>query len=317
MKTIRFENGDQMPIIGLGTWKSTPKEVYQTVKDALRMGYRHIDCASIYGNEAEIGQALTASIKDGIASRDQLWITSKLWNNAHDPANVQPALEKTLSDLQIECIDLYLIHWPVVLREGVLFHKSAEDLIPLDTLPISDTWQAMENLVDKGLCRHIGVSNFSIAKLRKLLEASAVMPEMNQVELHPYLQQQAMLDFCKANSIHLTAYAPLGSGDRPSRLKLADDPILMQDPTIIRIAEQHKITPAQVLIAWAIQRGTVVIPKSVRLDRLRENLNAGQISLTQTDMHEISALDCNRRYIGGDFWVVDGGPYTLSNLWDE
>ena len=213
MRTMQFKNGDKMPIFGLGTWKSTPGQVYTAVKEALRLGYRHIDCASVYGNEAEVGNALAESINEGIVSRDQVWLTSKLWNNAHAPENVQPALEKTLSDLQIEFIDLYLIHWPVVLREGVLYHESASDMIALDTLPISKTWQMLESMVDKGLCRHIGVSNFSIAKLRKLLETARLMPEMNQIELHPYLQQPTMLEFCSSSSIHITAYAPLGSAE--------------------------------------------------------------------------------------------------------
>jgi len=317
MRTMQFKNGDKMPIFGLGTWKSTPGQVYTAVKEALRLGYRHIDCASVYGNEAEVGNALAESINEGIVSRDQVWLTSKLWNNAHAPENVQPALEKTLSDLQIEFIDLYLIHWPVVLREGVLYHESASDMIALDTLPISKTWQMLESMVDKGLCRHIGVSNFSIAKLRKLLETARLMPEMNQIELHPYLQQPTMLEFCNSNSIHITAYAPLGSADRPSRLKVEDEPVLLEDPMISRIAEHHKITPAQVLISWAFHRQTAVIPKTVSSERLRQNLNACDVSLTHEDMQEIARLDRNRRYISGYFWVVEGGPYTIENLWDE
>ena len=233
METLKFANGDQMPILGLGTWKSTPGEVYKAVKEALRIGYRHIDCAPIYGNEAEVGQALADSFKEGVTSRDQLWITSKLWNNSHAPEDVQPSLEKTLSDLQIDSLNLYLIHWPVVLRKEVLFLESVNDLIALDDLPISETWPVMEAMVEKGLCNHIGVSNFSVAKLKELLETSKLMPEMNQIELHPYLQQSAMLEFCKANGIHLTAYAPLGSADRPARLKVEDEPILLEEPAII------------------------------------------------------------------------------------
>ncbi len=317
MKIIQFENSDQMPILGIGTWKSTPGEVYMAIKEALRLGYRHVDCASIYGNEAEVGQALTESINEGVVTRDQLWITSKLWNNAHAPENLQSALEKTLSDLQVETIDLYLIHWPVVLREEVLFHESAKDLIALDMLPISKTWQTLELMVEKGLCGHLGVSNFSITKLRKLLKFARLKPEVNQIELHPYLQQPAMLQFCKSNSIHITAYAPLGSADRPSRLKVKGEPVLIEDPTISIIAEHHNLTPAQVLISWAIHRQTAVIPKSVNSSRLKENLNAGEVSLTQADMQEIAKLDRNRRYISGDFWVLKDGPYTIANLWDE
>lgn len=317
MKALQFVNGDQMPIFGLGTWKSTPGEVYKAVKDALRIGYRHIDCALVYGNEAEIGQALTESFQEGVTTRDQLWITSKLWNNAHAPEDVQPALEKTLADLQIGALDLYLIHWPVVTPKEVFYPESAKDLVALDALPIAKTWAAMEALVDRGLCKHIGVSNFSVAKLKALLKTAKLMPEMNQIELHPYLQQPAMLEFCRSNGIHLTAYAPLGSADRPSHLKVEDEPILLEEPAIIKIAECHGATPAQVLISWAIHRETAVIPKSVNPGRLQQNIGAAEVSLTQDDMQEMAGLDRNRRYVSGDFWALEGSPYTIANLWDE
>ena len=317
METLQFANGDQMPILGLGTWKSTPGEVYKAVKEALRIGYRHIDCAPIYGNEAEVGQALADSFKEGVTSRDQLWITSKLWNNSHAPENLQPSLEKTLSDLQIDSLDLYLIHWPVVLRKEVLFHESVNDLIALDDLPIIKTWSVMEEMVDKGLCNHIGVSNFSVAKLKGLLTDGNLKPEMNQIELHPYLQQPAMLEFCKSNGIHLTGYAPLGSADRPERLKVEDEPILLEEPAITTIAERHGITPAQLVLSWAIHRRTAVIPKSVNPGRLKQNLSAAEVSLAQDDMQEIAGLDRHRRYISGTFWAMEGGPYTIANLWDE
>ena len=317
METLKFANSDQMPILGLGTWKSTPGEVYKAVKEALRVGYRHIDCAPIYGNEAEVGQALADSFKEGVTSRDKVWITSKLWNNSHAPEDVLPSLEKTLSDLQIDSLDLYLIHWPVVLRKEVLFLESVNDLIALDDLPISETWAVMEAMVEKGLCNHIGVSNFSVAKLKELLENSRLMPEMNQIELHPYLQQPAMLEFCKANSIHLTAYAPLGSADRPARLKVEDEPILLEEPAIIKLAERRGITPAQLILSWAIHRQTAVIPKSVNPERLKQNLNAAEVTLGQDDMQEMAGFDRHRRYVSGSFWAQEGGPYTMANLWNE
>lgn len=317
MKTLEFANGDQMPIIGLGTWKSTSSDIYEVVNDALRFGYRHIDCAAIYGNEKGVGQALTNSFNAGAVKRDEVWITSKLWNNAHAPEDVQPTLEKTLSDLNLEYLDLYLMHWPIAYKKHVQYHTSAEDFIPIDELPISDTWKEMEKMVGKGLCKHIGVSNFSIKKLDALLKTAKIKPEMNQIELHPYLQQPAMVEFCKSNSIYLTGYAPLGSSDRPARLKVDNEPVVLSDPVILEIAGRNGITPAQVLLSWAVHRGTSVIPKSVKKERLKENLDAAKLSLSEQDLLDIIALDKHRRYISGTFWAVEGGPYTLENIWDE
>lgn len=317
MDTLSFQNGDEMPLIGLGTWKSDPGAVYDAVLEALQAGYRHIDCAPIYGNEAEVGDALAHAFENNIVSRDELWITSKLWNDAHAPDDVQPALQETLADLQLDTLDLYLMHWPVALTPGVEFPESPSDILSPDELPPSTTWEAMEALLDDGLTRHIGVSNFSIPKLQSLIDAADVKPEMNQIELHPYLQQPDLLDFADDENILVTAYSPLGSMDRPDRMKAEDEPILLEDPTIEKIARRHDATPAQVLLAWAFHRGTAAIPKSTNPQHIRENLDAVHLTLTQEDLDTISTLDRERRYVAGRVWSMEGSPYSQATLWDN
>jgi len=315
MQTLSFDSDDAMPILGLGTWKSAPGEVYDAVNVALEAGYRHIDCAPIYGNESEVGRSLTESFEAGVTSREDVWITSKLWNDAHAPEDVRPALRQTLSDLQIDTIDLFLIHWPVALKKGTQLPQSPSDFVSLDEVPITETWAAMEELVDDGLARHIGVSNFNIPKLHTLLDAADHPPEMNQIELHPYLQQTDMVEFARENDVHLTAYSPLGSKDRPDGMKADDEPILLDDPTIAEIADAHDATPAQVLISWAIHRSTAVIPKSVNEGRIKENLAAADVELTDADMEQIATLDRQRRYVDGEFWAMEGSPYTMEQIW--
>lgn len=317
MKTLAFTHDDAMPALGLGTWKSARGEVGAAVKEAIRLGYRHIDCAAAYGNEKEIGQAIAESIADGIVTRDELWITSKLWNDAHEPAAVGPALDKSLARLGLESLDLYLMHWPIALRPGVAFPTKADDLISLAELPVATTWAALEQAVDAGKCRRLGVSNFSAKKLAGLLEEARIKPECNQVELHPYLQQPALKALCDAHGVVLTAYSPLGSGDRPGAFKEEGEPRLLEDAVLGEIAGRHGATTAQVALAWAMQRGTSVIPKSVHPGRLAENLAAAQLVLTNDDMQQIAALDRGRRYINGRFWAVPGSGYTLENIWDE
>jgi len=317
MKTIELRNGQSMPAFGLGTWKSEPGEVGRAVIEAVRAGYRHVDCAWIYGNEAEIGDALSSLFDDGVVARDELWVTSKLWNDAHAPKDVEPALRETLSSLQLEHLDLYLIHWPVALKRGVFLPRSADDLRSLDEVPLSETWAAMEELVDAGLCRSIGVSNFSVPKLRDVAEGARIAPAVNQIELHPYLQQNEMLAYCESANVALTAYSPLGSLDRPDGLKAPDEPVLIEDATIGEVAKKHGATPAQVLIAWALARGTAVIPKSVNPKRIRENLEATTLSLDEDDMARIAKLDRHRRYVDGSFWAREGSSYSLTGLWDE
>jgi len=319
MKHISLSNDGKIPALGLGTWKSNKNQVNNAVKKALTLGYRHIDCAPAYDNENEVGEAISYAIEKGVANREDLWITSKLWNNAHAPEDVEPALKKTLKDLHLDYLDLYLIHWPVVVRPDIYFPRGGEDLIPLSEVPTLETWQAMEACVGKGLIQQIGVCNFSIKKLGELVETSTIKPVVNQVELHPYLQQNEMLSYCKKNHIALTAYSPLGSADRPKRLKKANEPALLTNPKIAEIAEKHSKTPGQILLSWGLQRGTVVIPKSVNPGRLKENLTTAELSLKldEADMTAIAELDLGYRYVDGSFWTTPGSPYTMEELWDE
>jgi len=317
MRTASFANGDRMPLLGLGTWKAAPGKVGAAVREAIRLGYRHIDCASVYGNEPEVGEAIRGAIETGEVQREELWITSKLWCNAHGRENVEPALRRTLTDLGLEWLDLYLVHWPVPIRPGVAFPSSGADLLPPEQVPLSDTWKGMEAVLEMGLSRHIGVSNFSSRKQSELLAHCLIKPEVNQVERHPLLQQHQLLADCAASGVHVTAYSPLGSGDRPAALKGADEPVLLENPVIGAIAAEQGCSPAQVLIAWQLQGGLSTIPKSVSPARLRENLAAADLQLTHADLERIAGLDQHCRLVDGSFWLLDGSPWTLQRLWDE
>lgn len=303
-------------MLGLGTWKSSPGDIYAAIRKAIEIGYRHIDCAAIYGNEKEIGMALKDAMGAGDVKREALFITSKLWNNAHKKADVPEAIGKTLSDLCLDYLDLYLIHWPVALVPQVVYPAKGSDFVSLEELPLSDTWQGMEACVDRNQAKHIGVSNFSIKKLAGLLETARIRPEMNQVELHPYLAQLALLAYCKDKEILVTAYAPLGSGDRPAALKNENESGLLDNPVVMKIALEQGGTPAQVLIQWAMARGTMVIPKSVNPERQAGNFESDGIQLSRENMDALGDLDSGDRYVSGTFWTVPGSSYTLENLWD-
>jgi alcohol dehydrogenase (NADP+) len=317
VKKLAMANGDGLPIVGLGTWKSAPGEVYGAVREALTIGYRHIDCAAIYGNEAEVGSALRDAMRAREVSREALWITSKLWNDAHRRSEVRGALEQTLRDLDVGYLDLYLIHWPVAFRPGVHYPSSGGDIVSPAQAPLHETWAGMEDVADAGLTRHIGVSNFSAAKIRDVLGRCRRRPEVDQVELHPYLQQPELVSYCAAEGIVVTAYSPLGSSDRPALLKQSDEPSLLRDPVISAIAAARGATPAQVLIAWHVSRDIAVIPKSVRPERLRENFAAAQLTLSTQELEQIAALDRHYRFLTGSVWAVEGSPWTVDTLWDE
>jgi alcohol dehydrogenase (NADP+) len=314
---LTLANGDRIPAIGLGTWKSDPGRVGAAVTEAIAAGYRHIDCAPIYGNEAEVGRALKDVFSDGTVSRDELWVTSKLWNACHLKADVMPALKKTLADLQLDELDLYLVHWPVALRPGTGFPQGAQDFLAPEEAPIEETWAAMEEAVEAGLCRHIGLSNFNPAKMKRIVDGARIAPSVNQVESHPFLAQDDLLDACREAGLVMTAYSPLGSPDRPDRVRKESDPVVLADPLIGGIAARHGVTPAQVALGWALKRGTAVIPKTVNPARMAENLASATVALDVEDMAAIAGLDRGHRLIDGAIWCVEGSPYTPEWLWGE
>lgn len=317
MKSIKFSNGDTMPIIGLGTWKSKPGEVYQAVIWAIEAGYRHIDCAAIYDNEKEVGNALEFVFKNGLVTRSEMFVTSKLWNSNHRLEDVQPALKKTLKDLKLDYLDLYLVHWPISFKKGVGFAQTREEYFTYNDVPLSQTWEGMGECMRKGLTKHIGVSNFNISKLEEIINSGNQMPEMNQVEMHPFLPQHKLVDYCRSKGIHLTAYSPLGSGDRPSNRKKTDEPSLLGHPVILELAQKHHVSSAQILIAYSVNRGIAVIPKSVNKDRIMQNLSSIEVELDMEDTKKLDGIVLRFRFIDGTFFTGPKSPYSLEDLWEN
>lgn len=316
MRYLSFSNSDKMPVLGLGTYKSAPDEVYNAVVCALKLGYRHLDCAFIYGNEKEVGEALQFAFKEGIVSRKDLWITSKLWCSEMMPGDVLPALQHTLELLQLEYLDLYLIHWPVPIKKGISYPKQADDFIQPEQFNLLDTWKELEKAHKAGKIKHLGVSNFNQQRLAQLLRDASVPPEVNQIEMHPFLAQNEMFKFCSQHKIHLTAYAPLGTGQTGTNANGEKKPSLLNNSLIRLIAKGYYATPAQIILAWGMQRDTAVIPKSINPARIEENFKALDIVLKPEEMEQINELDFEYRYITGEIWTITGSPHTLDNLWD-
>ncbi|KAI0239529.1 hypothetical protein L0F63_003338 [Massospora cicadina] len=280
-RKTQLYTGAKMPLFGLGTWQSERNQVYDAVKFALTLGYRHLDCAFIYHNENEIGRAISES---------------GLWNTFHEPKYVMPALERSLKDLQLDYLDLYLMHWPYaqpytgdtkdeVKIVSPVKAKESQEVVEAANVSLIDTWRAMEKLVTSGKVKHIGVSNFSITKLKEILKECYIRPAVNQVELHPYLPQHELLKFCNENKIHVTAYAPLGSFGEPR---------LMDDSVLKAIAEKNKTDVAHVLLAWGQQRGYTVIPKSTSENHIKSNFE--EVELSKEDIENINQIKTRKRF---------------------
>jgi len=309
-----------MPAIGLGTFGSdhvTADQVAAAVKDAAAVGYRHFDCASVYGNERQIGVALKEIMRGGL-KREQLWITSKLWNDKHGEHDVIPCCEQSLADLQLDYLDMYLVHWPFPNFHppgcDVSFRSSgAESYIHGHFMA---TWRKMEELVDRGLVRHIGTSNMTIPKLKLVLRDARIKPAVNEMELHPHFQQPELFKYVRDNGIEPIGYSPLGSPGRPDRDRTPEDTAPAGDPVIRAIAARLGVSPAAVCIQWAVTRGQTPIPFSTNPRNYFSNLRAAVAEpLSDEDMRSIAAIDRNCRLIKGQVFLWKDGQ-SWKDLWD-
>jgi diketogulonate reductase-like aldo/keto reductase len=304
-----------MPALGLGTFGSdhvSPDEVATAVKGAFGAGYRHFDCAAVYGNEGRIGQVLQG------LPRDQLWVTSKLWNDKHSPRDVVAACRQSLADLRTDYLDMYLVHWPFPNyhppRADVT--SRSPDARPYVHEEFMETWAQMERLVDMGLVRNIGTSNMTAPKLELLLRDARTAPAVNEMELHPYFQQPELFSYVRSHGIEAIGFCPIGSPARPLRDRSPDDGVDIEDPVLVGIARDHGVHPAVVCVKWAVQRGQTPIPFSTKASHYTANLQAVVSDpLGEDEMRAIAATDRDNRLIKGHvfLWKED---QSWEDLWD-
>jgi len=277
----------RMPALGFGTLIPNAAETRKATTTALEAGFRHFDCSERYRNEEDVGHSFREAIQAGWIQRGDLFITTKLWNNNHRPERVQPAIESSCKRLQVEYIDLYLMHTPYAFRPGDDQDPRDENdnVIYDEGITLMDTWRAMEDLVDRGLCTAIGLSDVSLEQLRQVTDQARIKPSVVQLESHPYLPETEILDFCNLNGLVMLAFAPLGHGIKPG---------VLADPVVLAIANRVNKTPAQVLLAWAVQRGTAILTTPKNLDRAKENFNIS--ALPADAMDQINAIQTRQRF---------------------
>ena len=293
-------------------WKVDKPAVPGLIGDAIEVGYRHFDSAADYGNEAETGAGLKAAMDAGLCQREDLWITSKLWNTYHSRDHVRHACERSLADLGLDYLDLYLIHFPISLKyvpfedryppEWVFDPQAENPRMEPVHVPISETWAGMEDLVREGLVKNIGICNFGVSLIRDLLAHSEIAPAVLQIESHPYLTQDKLLRYCEQEDIVTTAFSPLGALSYFSLGMAEQNESVIAEPAVVEIANRLGKTPAQVVLRWGVQRNTAIVPKTSRRERLVENLAIFDFELSEADMTAISGLNRNRRFNDpGDF----------------
>jgi len=312
-------NGAKIPVIGLGTFGSDNYDadtIAKAVKMAVKMGYRHIDCASVYSNEKEIGNALKELFEEGVVTRQDLWITSKVWNDKHN--EVVESCRQTLADLQLDYLDLYLVHWPFP-----NFHPPKCDVntrqdnaVPYIHENYMNTWRQMESLVEMGMVKNIGTSNMTIPKMKLLLRDCNIKPVLNEMEIHPHFQQPELYNFMKENGVEVIGYSPIGSPKRPERDRTVEDTVDIEDTAIVAAAERLGVHPAVVCLKWAVQRGQITIPFSVNPEKLFSNLKGiTEGPLTDDEMNQISKIDKGCRLIKGQVFLWKGAK-GWEDLWD-
>jgi alcohol dehydrogenase (NADP+) len=318
---IALKSGDCIPAIGMGTFGSDrygPAEVSAAVGGAIRYGYRLFDCASVYGNERQIGGVFEEAVTMRTVKREELFIISKVWNDMHDPGKALESIAQTLRDLRLDYVDAYFVHWPFPNYHAPGCDGDARnpDSVPFSINRFMIVWEQMEAMYKRGLVKHLGMSNMTIPKLEAVLPRCAIKPELIEMEQHPSFQQQALFDYCAAQGIAVIGYCPIGSPNRPARDKASGDVVDTELPEVAAVAKAHNIHPALVCLKWAVQRGSVPIPFSVHEKNYQSNLRAvTEAPLTLDEMETLKKAERNCRLVKGQVFLWPGAK-GWEDLWD-